>query len=67
MISHIVWKKVMKNLITFLDDEQGTETVEWVMIAAILAAILAAASWDVLGVAVNNLINSIANSINSVL
>ena len=39
----------MKNIINktkaFLADENGAETVEWVMIAAVLAAIIAAAFW----------------------
>ena len=39
----------MKNIINktkaFLADENGAETVEWVMIAAVLAAIILAAFW----------------------
>ena len=40
----------MKNIINktkaFLADEQGAETVEWVMIAATLAAIITAVFWN---------------------
>lgn len=36
-------KNLRKNINAFLADEQGAETVEWVMIAAVLAVIIGAA------------------------
>jgi|GEM_PF-2122712 Flp pilus assembly pilin Flp len=55
----------MKTLINktkvFLADEQGAETVEWVMIAAILAAIIGTAFWVTLKGGVNNAIGTITN------
>jgi len=48
----------MKNIINktkaFLADENGAETVEWVMIAAVLAAIILAAFWGPLNTGLNN-------------
>lgn len=47
---------------TFLADEQGAETVEWVMIAAVLAAIIMASFNTTLRNAVVKEIGSIVNS-----
>ncbi|MDD2659483.1 MAG: hypothetical protein PHY54_07365 [Methylococcales bacterium] len=53
----------MKNLINkisaFVADEQGAETVEWVMIAATLAAIILVVFWGTLQGGLNAAINSI--------
>jgi len=55
----------MKNLINktkvFLADEQGAETVEWVMIAAVLAAIIGTVFWGTLKNALNDAIVKIGN------
>ena len=56
----------MKNIINktkaFLADENGAETVEWVMIAAILAGIIIAAIWTTLGAEVTATIGRIVAS-----
>lgn len=56
----------MKNLLNkiraFLADEQGAETVEWVMIAAVLAAIIIAAFNTTLRNGVINAIGGIVNN-----
>jgi Flp pilus assembly pilin Flp len=53
----------MRNLVNktkvFLADDQGAETVEWVMIAAVLAAIIGVAFWGTLKTAVNAGINEV--------
>jgi Flp pilus assembly pilin Flp len=49
------------NTKVFLADEQGAETVEWVMIAAVLAAIIAVAPWGILKEAVDASIIKITN------
>lgn len=58
----------MKNLINkikaFFADEQGAETVEWVMIAAVLAGIIIAAFYTTLGDAVRATIGRIVASLN---
>lgn len=55
----------MKNLIhktkAFLADEQGAETVEWVIVVTVLATIIAATSWVSLQDAVNSAITTIVN------
>jgi Flp pilus assembly pilin Flp len=59
----------MKDLINktkvFLADEQGAETVEWVMIAAVLAVIIGTAFWVTLKGSVNNAIGRISNCMNA--
>lgn len=54
-------KTLINKIKAFLADEQGAETVEWVMIAAILAAIIATAFWTNLKVAVDGAITTITN------
>jgi Flp pilus assembly pilin Flp len=53
----------MKNIINktkaFLADEQGAETVEWVMIAAVLAAIILVVFWGSLQTGLNTAISGI--------
>jgi Flp pilus assembly pilin Flp len=53
----------MKNIIdktkAFLADENGAETVEWVMIAAVLAAIILAAFWGPLKTALDTSLTNI--------
>jgi Flp pilus assembly pilin Flp len=49
----------------FLSDEQGAETVEWVMIAAVLAVIIGTAFWVTLKSSVNNGVNKISNCMKS--
>lgn len=53
-------KNLKEHVNAFLADEQGAETVEWVMIAAILAVIISAAYWTALGDALNTAIDRIA-------
>lgn len=47
---------------TFLADEQGAETVEWVMIAAILAGIIVAAFNPAFRASVINAMGGIVNN-----
>jgi Flp pilus assembly pilin Flp len=56
---------IVSRIKEFLADEQGAETVEWVMIAAILAAIIIFAYNTTLGNAVNAAINKIVTSMNN--
>lgn len=48
----------MKNSISkikkFLADEQGAEAVEWIMVAAVLAAIITAVFWSTLKTAMES-------------
>ncbi len=46
-------KNLRKHINAFLADEQGAETVEWVMVAAILCAIITAVFWGALQTALN--------------
>jgi Flp pilus assembly pilin Flp len=41
-------KKITNLVKAFFADEKGAETVEWVMIAAVLSAIIVAAIWGTL-------------------
>jgi len=52
-------KKITNVMKTFLADERGAETVEWVMIAAVLAGIIVAAFWTTLKTGVNTTITNI--------
>jgi len=52
-------KKITNLVKGFLADEKGAETVEWVMIAAVLAGIIATAFWSVLSAGVNDTITNI--------
>ena len=53
----------MKNSISkikkFLADEQGAEAVEWIMVAAVLAAIITAVFWSTLKTAMESGIGEI--------
>lgn len=40
LIIFVEWEKIMKTLVNFLKDEQGLETVEWAVIAALIVAAL---------------------------
>lgn len=55
----------MKNSISkikkFLTDEQGAEAVEWIMVAAVLAAIIAVVFWSTLQTAMNSGIGQISD------
>ncbi|MCK9620599.1 MAG: hypothetical protein M0R47_08715 [Methylobacter sp.] len=52
-------KKITNLVKGFLADEKGAETVEWVMIAAVLAGIIAVAFWETLKTGVNTTIGNI--------
>ncbi len=52
-------KKITNLMKEFLADEKGAETVEWVMIAAVLSGIIAVAFWDTLKTGVNTTITNI--------
>jgi Flp pilus assembly pilin Flp len=52
-------KKITNLVKGFLADEKGAETVEWVMIAAVLADIIVAAFWTTLEGGVNGAIDNI--------
>jgi Flp pilus assembly pilin Flp len=55
-------KKITNPIKAFFADEQGAETVEWVMIAAVLAGIIATAFWTTLSGGVNDTITDITGS-----
>ncbi|MEY3882082.1 MAG: hypothetical protein RIQ94_2878 [Pseudomonadota bacterium] len=63
------WRIIMKTLINkisaFLADEQGAETVEWVMIAAVLAAIISVVFWGTLQAGLNTAILRITGFMNT--
>ncbi len=60
-------KEITNKIKAFLADEKGAETVEWVMIAAVLAGIIVVAFWTNLQAGVNGAITSITGSMSSVL
>jgi Flp pilus assembly pilin Flp len=60
-------KKITNLVKTFFADEKGAETVEWVMIAAVLAGIIASAFWVTLKGGVDASITSITGSMTKVL
>jgi len=55
-------KKITNQLKAFFADEKGAETVEWVMIAAVLAGIIAVAFWQTLSTGVNGAIGTITTN-----
>ncbi|MDD5322810.1 MAG: hypothetical protein PHD43_19800 [Methylococcales bacterium] len=56
-------KNIVNKINAFLADEKGAETVEWVMIAAVLAGIIAFAFWTTLKGAVDGAITTISTCI----
>lgn len=60
-------KKTTNLVKAFFADEKGAETVEWVMIAAVLAGIIVAAFWGTLQTGVNGAIGSITGSMAQVI
>lgn len=54
-------KNSMRKLKKFLADEQGAEAVEWIMVAAVLAAIIAVVFWTTLQTAMNTGIGKISD------
>lgn len=58
-------KNLKKHINAFLADEQGAETVEWVMIGAVLASIIALSFGPTtgLGLAVKNAVTAIGDHI----
>jgi Flp pilus assembly pilin Flp len=56
-------KKITNLVKTFFADEKGAETVEWVMIAAVLAGIITAVFWNTLQGGLNTGIGNINNAI----
>lgn len=55
-------KKMWMLIKNFVKEEEGTETVEWAILAALLLAVVAAV-WSTLGNAVTTKINEIAQTI----
>lgn len=55
-------KKITNLVKGFFADEKGAETVEWVMIAAVLAGIIAVAFWSTLSTGVNDTITNITGN-----
>jgi Flp pilus assembly pilin Flp len=55
-------KKTTSLVKAFFADEKGAETVEWVMIAAVLAGIIATAYWVTLKSGVDGGITNIKNA-----
>jgi Flp pilus assembly pilin Flp len=60
-------KKITNLVKAFFADEKGAETVEWVMIAAVLAGIIASAFWVTLKGGVDGAITNITGSMSKVL
>jgi len=60
-------KKITNQLKAFFADEKGAETVEWVMIAAVLAGIIVLAFWTTLKTGVDGAITNITGSMSKVL
>lgn len=58
--------KITNQLKAFFADEKGAETVEWVMIAAVLAGIIVAAFWTTLQGGVNGAITNITTNMTKV-
>jgi len=58
-------KKITNLVKSFFADEKGAETVEWVMIAAVLAGIIATAFWVTLKGGVDGGIANINTSMTS--
>ena len=54
---------IANNIKVFLADEQGAETVEWAMIAAILASVITVAFLDDLGSAVETTIGNVVSDL----
>jgi len=59
-------RNIIKKSKTFLADEKGSETVEWVLIASILAGIIVSSFWINIQGAVNAALISIATFIATV-
>ncbi|MGZ3835762.1 MAG: hypothetical protein ACXV8P_00535 [Methylobacter sp.] len=59
-------KKITNLMKSFFADEKGAETVEWVMIAAVLAAIIVAAIWGTLKGGVDAAISGISADMTTV-
>ena len=55
-------KKITNLMKEFLADERGAETVEWVMIAAVLAGIILAVFWTTLKGGLDTAITTITTS-----
>jgi Flp pilus assembly pilin Flp len=60
-------KEITNQIKVFFADDKGAETVEWVMIAAVLAGIIVVAFWTTLQGGVNGAITNITGSMSSVL
>jgi len=60
-------KKITNQMKAFFADEKGAETVEWVMIAAVLAGIIVLAFWTTLKTGVDDTIKNITGSMAKVL
>lgn len=58
-------KKCINNIKIFLADEKGAETVEWVMIAAVLASIIILIFWGNLKTALDAAITTISGKIDA--
>lgn len=58
-------KKCINNIKIFLADEKGAETVEWVMIAAVLASIIIAIFWTGLKDSLDTAIKLIGDKISA--
>jgi Flp pilus assembly pilin Flp len=56
-------RKITRLVKAFIVDEKGAETVEWVMIAAVLAGIITAVFWNTLQNGLNAGITAINNQI----
>lgn len=56
---------VKNKMKAFFADENGAETVEWVMIASVLAALITALLWTQLQTALNGTLTSVSNQVTS--
>ncbi|MFA5034088.1 MAG: hypothetical protein WC614_13855 [bacterium] len=59
-------KKITNQLKAFFADEKGAETVEWVMIAAVLAGIIAIVFWQTLQTGLDTSIDNIVTKMTKV-
>jgi Flp pilus assembly pilin Flp len=57
-------KKITNLVKGFLADEKGAETVEWVMVAAVLAGIISVVFWGTLQTGLNTAITTITTKMN---
>jgi Flp pilus assembly pilin Flp len=58
-------KKITSLVKAFIADEKGAETVEWVMVAAVLAGIIMASLWGTLKGGLDTAIGTLTGKMNT--